>query len=199
MPLIQAWQPFPQVHALIWKITEDEAYFINKTGYKSQIRSDIKRVEHIAGRYLLQQLCPELDIHSIYIDKNGKPFSPQGPHFSISHSWPYVLVGISYEGNLGIDLQVTSDDKILIVKDRFLSPLEQEIIGNKTQNICLAWSAKESAYKWLGIKDIAFKSNIPIVASTKHIDINIIHNNINKLISVAYMITSDYITTCAYI
>ncbi len=198
MPIIKEWQPYPQVRALIWKITESEDFFIESTGYKPSIKSDIKRIEHIVGRHLLLQLSPNTDIHTIYKNENGKPFLPDGPYFSISHSWPYVAAAISNESSVGIDVQVFTNN-VLKVKDKFLSSEEQDILGGDAQKICIAWSAKESVFKWLGGRDVPFKSSLPLILiNDKNININLLHKNVDKNIIVEYLINTDFVASCAF-
>lgn len=132
----------------IWKITEPESFFIEKTGLKSNIKSDKRRIEFLAGRFLLQQMIPEIDLSKIKISEIGKPYlEDDSYHFSISHSYPFVAVAVSEKSKVGVDIQVFRD-KILRLQGKFLNEREMELTNNDEQLLTLFWSAKEALFKW---------------------------------------------------
>lgn len=162
MPLQREWEPDAHSLAAIWKIEEPEAFFTEKTGVVSDIKSDKRRMERLAGRFLLQYLKEDFPLHHIYSDAQDKPRIPNDRYFfSISHSYPYVAAMISDKNECGIDIQVWHR-RMLALQNKFLSPLEQSFFQDDEQLITLAWDAKEAAYKWLGQRGIDFIEHLPI-------------------------------------
>jgi phosphopantetheinyl transferase len=161
MPLYKQWTENPDITIAIWHITEDEEFFNHTAGLYSDKRLPKRRLEHLASRYLLQLLAPDLSLHHITISEAGKPFHPGHPlHFSISHSFPFAAVAVS-KHIAGIDIECYRD-KIIRLRDKFLSPAEQSIIATNIQELTLAWSAKEAAFKWYEKGGIDFIAHMPI-------------------------------------
>jgi phosphopantetheinyl transferase len=162
MPLYQEWSPNEHALAAIWHIEEPEAFFEDKTGLYPQIKHPKKRIEHLCGRYLLQQLREDFPLHHIAPDEHDKPRLPHNRYyFSISHSYPYVAAVISDKEECGIDLQVWKDN-IADIAYMFLSDEEQAICQHDARLFTLAWSAKEAAYKWNGRRGAEFIRDLAI-------------------------------------
>ena len=169
MPLYREWEPDAHSLAAIWQMEEAESFFVEKTGIQSDIKSAKRRIERLAGRFLLQYLKEDFPLHHIYSDAQDKPRIPEDRYFfSISHSYPYVAAMISDKAECGIDIQVWHR-RMLALQHKFLSPSEQSFFGNDEQLITLAWDAKEAAYKWLGQRGIDFIEHLPI-QSFKNLD-----------------------------
>lgn len=151
-------------HLAIWEIEEDEAYFSNATGLSSTIKSDKRRMEYLAGRYLLHTLLPELDLHSIKISEIGKPyFDNSCIHFSISHSYPFVAVIVHKNASVGIDIQVFRE-KILNLRTKFLHSEEENLLPIDIPNSTLLWNAKEALFKWKGTGGQDFSEQLRIIS-----------------------------------
>ena len=147
---------------LIWKIGEPEAFFREQTGLQSDKKSELRRLEHLAGRFLLQQAAPGLSLDRIEISHLGKPFLPGNElHFSISHSFPFIGVAVDDHKAIGIDVQ-TLEDKILRLQHKFLSAEEQALCEQQKEKITLAWAAKEAAFKRYGLGAVDFIKHMPI-------------------------------------
>ena len=161
MPLYKEYDK-AGVRILIWKIGESEAFFQEHTGLESDKKSELRRLEHLAGRFLLQQAAPGLSFEHIAISHLGKPFLPGNElHFSISHSFPFIGVAVDHAKETGIDVQ-TLQDKILRLQHKFLSPEEQALCGQEKEKITLAWAAKEAAFKRYGLGAVDFIRHMPI-------------------------------------
>ncbi len=146
----------------IWKIEEPEAFFSDRTGLQSDKKGEIRRLEHLTGRFLLQEAVPGLSQDQIAISPLGKPFLKDGSlHFSISHSFPFVGVVVNAVKEVGIDVQ-TLQDKIHRLQYKFLSPEEQALCEQQTGKITLAWAAKEAAFKRYGLGAVDFIRHMPI-------------------------------------
>lgn len=161
MPLYKAFEKGEHPEIAIWKIDEPEAFFSEQLGFSSDKKLEKRRLEHLAGRFLLQHLSPDFPFSRMEISRPGKPFVPGNSlHFSISHSFPYVAVAID-EQPVGIDVQVFQE-KISRLKEKFLSPAEQALFENGTEQLTLAWTAKEAAFKWFGMGGVDFIQHMPI-------------------------------------
>jgi len=162
MPLYRQWQEPGLRQIAVWKITEPEAFFTAATGMQSNRKQEHRRLEHLAGRFLLQLLQPDISVKDILVNPLGKPFHPHhSVRFSISHSYPYVAVAIHPSEEVGLDLQVITS-KIERLQHKFLSAEEQYFTEGNPARITLAWTAKEAAFKWFGEGQIDFIRHMPI-------------------------------------
>jgi len=136
-----------------------------------------RRLQHLAGRYLLQDLYPKFPLELIKIADTRKPFlANEKYHFSISHCGNYAAAIISEENRVGVDVEIVSA-KSFLVKDKFLSSQEQLLITTTEANkaCTLFWSVKESIYKWYGQGGLDFKKDIPIQFFTGKLDQGVVH------------------------
>lgn len=148
MPLVKL-EKQPHYRYSIWKISETETFFSAALGFTSDRNTEKRRLEYLASRYLLKYLLPDFPFGSVTKAAQGKPAVEDDIiHFSISHSFPYVAVVIGQEP-VGIDIQMYRE-KIHRVKHKFLSNAERRIMQETTQNLTLAWTVKESVFKWYG-------------------------------------------------
>lgn len=162
MPLYKHWKENPDITIGIWKITENEDFFKEAAGLYSDKKLEKRRLEHLASRYLLHLLAPDLSQHHITVSDAGKPYHPEHPlHFSISHSYPYAAVAVS-ETVAGIDIECYRD-KIIRLRHKYLSEAEQQLVAENIEQSTLAWSAKEAAFKWYEKGGIDFIQHMPII------------------------------------
>jgi phosphopantetheinyl transferase len=164
MPLYKEWSPDGHSLAAIWHIEEEESFFQIPTGLNPDIKHPRRRIEHLAGRYLLQYLKVDFPLHHIVADEHDKPRLPENRYFfSISHSHPYVAALISDREECGIDIQVWHK-RIETITHMFLSEGEQQTCMSDPRLITLAWSIKEAVYKWNGRRGADFIRDLPIQA-----------------------------------
>lgn len=163
MPLIQEWSPIPNSLAAIWNIGEPESFFEAETGLDAtHIRHPERRIEYLAGRFLLRQLRGDFPLHLIEKDSQGKPQVPGTKlFFSISHSYPYVMALISESQVVGVDIQ-TPHEHIDRLATKFLTPEEQALLQYQAELYLLAWTAKEATYKLQGYRGVDFKTHLII-------------------------------------
>ena len=159
----------------IWKIEEQESFFKETAGGQIKIGHPYKRLQHLAGRYLLAFLQPDLPLSQIAIGDSGKPYLPdEGFHFSISHCGNYAAVIISRHRQVGIDIELATP-RLNAIATRFLHPDENKFLQEwrefpqlYLQLLTLIWSAKEAVFKWYGKGKVSFSQQInlrgPIVA-----------------------------------
>jgi phosphopantetheinyl transferase len=163
MPLLKEWKPNEHSLAAIWHICEPESFFMAQTQVTdANIQHNKRRIEFLAGRFLLQYLHKDFPIHEIYADEHDKPQIPnQTLQFSISHSFPYAACIISKRAAVGIDIQ-SWHKSIAALQYKFLTPQEQIFCGVDEQKITQAWTAKEAAYKYQGRRGVDFKEHLVI-------------------------------------
>lgn len=172
MPLFYQHNINGDARIAVWHITEDENFFIKRVSLKKTVTHPHKRLQHLAGRYLLQELEPGFPLHLIEISETKKPLLSNGAfHFSISHCGDYAAVIVSDKNFVGVDVELVTP-KIEWVKDKFLTETELEAVKNATgpkthtELLTLAWSAKEAIFKWYGMGLLSFRKNMQII----HID-----------------------------
>lgn len=168
MPLFYQHNINDTTKLMVWHITENEEFFLSKVSITNKVMHPHKRLQHLAGRYLLHLLHPEFPFHLIEIAESKKPLLRNGElHFSISHCGDYAAVIVSKYKQVGIDVELITP-KIELVKDKFLTeyelklsatiPDESNVMNYKV--LTLFWSSKEAIYKWYGKGALSFKRNI---------------------------------------
>jgi phosphopantetheinyl transferase len=182
LPIFYQQDINPHTRLGIWKIEEDEHFFLQKVPFPAQVTHPNKRLQHLAGRYLLQYLFPLFPYNEILIADTRKPYLPQEQfHFSISHSSNYAAAIVSQQARAGIDIELYSP-KTELVKHKFLTEVELTLLqhhsslstvnGQPTTVNCqlsspnqlftLCWCCKEAVYKYWGAGGIDFKKHICI-------------------------------------
>lgn len=165
----------------IWKIEEDETFFLKNVPLRKDITHPHKRLQHLAGRYLLKYLFPDFPIELILIADTRKPFlDDELYHFSISHCDEYAAVIVSKTKRVGVDVEIAGQ-KVERIRHKFVSQDEQKFFsGNyfnqqggysssKVQNLpkdlqisTIIWSCKEAAFKWYGQGNVDFRKHMLI-------------------------------------
>ena len=155
----------------VWHISEPENFFLQQVPLKRSITHPNKRLQHLAGRYLLQELYPNFPYSLIRIADTRKPFiENEMYHFSISHCGTYAAAIVSTGNRVGADVELMTT-KVIKVKHKFLSEKEQAMIDNLSlsnlsdlyfQLLTTAWSIKESLYKLYGDNEVDFIEHLQI-------------------------------------
>lgn len=153
----------------IWKIEEDDAFFLQKVPPQRNITHPHKRLQHLAGRYLLKNLFPDFPNELILIADTRKPFLLNDPyHFSISHCGDFAAAIVSKSNRVGVDVELVSP-KIQQVSRKFLNDSEEAYLADwkdipkvHLEMLTMIWSAKEAIYKWYGNGEVDFKKHISI-------------------------------------
>ncbi len=156
----------------IWKIEETEEFFKGNVPQHRDVTHPHKRLQHLAGRFLMQFMFPDFPYELIQIADTRKPYLPNEQyHFSISHCGDYAAAIVSKDRRVGIDIEIPVE-KIERIKEKFLNEDEfkifsQEVMVDNLQSpifnlqlLTLLWSAKESVFKWYGDGGVDFRENI---------------------------------------
>ena len=161
----------------IWKIEEDEAFFLSSVSLQRNITHPHKRLQHLAGRYLLKYLFPDFPLSLIRVADTLKPFlENEAYHFSISHCGDFAAVIVSKSWRVGVDIEIPTE-KVARIKHKFLHEEELSRITNlkpgevsPLQILTLLWSSKEAIFKWWSFGKVDFRENIrlnPVVVNNK--------------------------------
>lgn len=171
MPLYREWSSDKYSLAAIWKIEEPESFFIERTGLPApDIKAEKRRMERLAGRFLLKHLKEDFPLLNIKPDEHDKPrIDGNEYYFSISHSWPYVAAVVSPYVECGIDIQCWHP-RMEALQHKFLSAEEQAMVHNDPKLITMLWSVKEAAYKWQGRRGVEFADHMNVlkIEETEH-------------------------------
>ncbi len=167
MPLFYQHNINESTKLAIWHITEEEDFFLLRVPLKRDVSHAQKRLQHLAGRYLLMELFPDFPVKEIMIADTRKPYLEyEKYHFSISHFGQYAAAIVSSTNRVGVDVEKSSP-AIEKIRNKFLSPRESEIAfegieksGHRLRQLTLLWSAKESIFKWYSLGKVNFKDHI---------------------------------------
>ena len=164
MPLVYQQNINAESKLAVWHITEEADFFLKEVPLQKEISHPHKRLQHLAGRYLLKELYPSFPLELILIADTRKPYlATEAFHFSISHCGDYAAALVSKTHRVGVDIE-TVREKIGSIVPKFMSPAELTIlpIAGNDKLATLCWSIKESIYKWQGNLGVDFKRDIKI-------------------------------------
>jgi phosphopantetheinyl transferase len=173
----------------VWKIEEEESFFLSKVPLQRNISHQHKRLQHLAGRYLLKFLFPDFPLELIRIADTLRPFLEGDPyHFSISHCGGFAAVIVSSNRRVGVDIEIP-DTKVARIRKKFLHKQELEKLagvpvsfqwdrkflndkyetyGSELRALTLLWSCKEAVFKWWSYGKVDFRENIRLDPTVLH-------------------------------
>ena len=167
----------------VWKLEETEEFFKGNVPAHRQVTHPHKRLQHLAGRFLLQFLFPDFPYELIQIADTRKPFLPdESYHFSISHCGDFAAAIVSTRCRVGVDVEEPKE-KILRIADKFISENEKTVFNFKQDDASgatLIWSAKEAVFKWYGDGAVDFRQHILLKQThpeTEVIDCHFVKNH----------------------
>jgi 4'-phosphopantetheinyl transferase len=127
------------------------------------IRSELKRMQRVAVRMLLNMLSKH-EGNRLEYDEFNKPYL-SGPdwHISISHAGDKVAVMVDGSASPGIDIEVI-DPKIERIAKKFMSRDEMKDVEgeNRVEKLYVYWAAKEAMYKIHGTRGLHFIGDLHI-------------------------------------
>ena len=188
MPQIFSNNLHPSGNLLLWKVEEELDWFKEQLDlvpdlwveYDSLVNDSIRH-RWLASRFAVQQISqqPPLDVIK---DQSGRPFlGVERKPLSLSHCEGYVAA-IHAAVSVGIDVERISS-RVQKIKNYFMRDEELDLLGEENEALILAWSAKESIYKWFGEKHLGYKSqlcirSIDFLAQSMEIEINTKDHNL---------------------
>ncbi len=163
----------------IWKIEEDADFFLRKVPIHRAISHPHKRLQHLAGRYLMQHLFPDFPYSLIRLADTRKPFLiNEAYHFSISHCGDFAAAIVSKHNRVGMDIELVKP-MIRKIAGKFITEIEMQAVhqthpllfsaaddtsDRNDEILTLCWSAKEAMFKWFGEGGVDFKNHMKITA-----------------------------------
>lgn len=151
----------------IWRIEEPENYFLEKVPVKRDVSHPYKRLQHLAGRYLLPALFEDFPMQEILVADTRKPYlANERYHFSISHCGNFAAAIVSDRQRVGVDIELVTP-RILGISDKFLDQSEKAYLQEwetlskiHLELTTVLWSAKEAIYKWYSKGKVDFSQHI---------------------------------------
>jgi phosphopantetheinyl transferase len=164
MPIFFQHQVDDTTRLGIWKIEETEAFFKANVPQHRDVTHPHKRLQHLAGRFLLQYLYPDFPYELIRIADTRKPYLPgEQYHFSISHCGDYAAALVSRDKRVGVDIEIPVE-KIRRIERKFLSNAEIDAFKDiDVDQLTVLWSAKEAVYKWYGMGNLDFRRHMNLL------------------------------------
>src|SRR5258705_5610835 len=177
MPIFFQHQITDTTRLGIWKIEESEEFFKGNVPQHRDVTQPHKRLQHLAGRFLLQFLFPDFPYELIRIADTRKPYlADEQYHFSISHCGDFAAAIVSSDKRVGIDIELITP-RIHRISKKFLSEYEWKYLNRddqlflkkwelkdrvETEFLTFIWSAKEAVFKWYGDGQVDFSEHISL-------------------------------------
>lgn len=174
MPLFYQQDINEQTRLALWEIKETEDFFLQRVPLPAAANMHPhKKLQHLAGRYLLPALYPDFPMDAIRIAETRKPYLPdERYHFSISHAGDMAAAIVSSNRRVGIDVE-HYQPRILRIAHKYLHPEERMMVDaieplqeKQVPVLVLLWSVKETLYKWLGRGEVDFSEHLRIAPFT---------------------------------
>ncbi len=142
-----------------WSMLEsfqvNEARFIDQDFIQNN-SSRKRRDEHYSSRLLFENLLNEMDLDpkSVNLHKRelGKPYAEYRDellYLSFSHSHDWVVCGLSFNKDIGLDCEPLTREVNPRIFKRILDESEQWILDEQSE--LAVWTMKEAIVKCLGI------------------------------------------------
>ena len=151
----------------IWKIEETHEELLNyfpeslrakAIDYIKKIRSSQRVMEWLATRAMLFVLAGDDKLINNYPD--GRPYLSDRSHLvSLSHTKEYAALLLHRSLPIGIDIE-TRSERIKKIAGKFISEKEYIDPDNKVLHQLLHWSAKETLFKRLNLREVDFKEHL---------------------------------------
>lgn len=123
-----------------------------------------QRMQHyLASRLLVRTFYPDAPVVK---DDFGKPFLENREiQFSWSHSGEFASAVFSTTSSTGIDIEKVST-RVMRIEDKFCNQADKHCIvrTRHAESLLIIWAAKESMYKWYGLKEVDFKKHMTVGA-----------------------------------
>ena len=187
-----------------WQITESMEELSESLTIDADLEERVKNCherrvkELLATRVMLKQLTQNFEEKIVY-DENRKPSLKYGSEkISISHSKDRLVILMSKSAEVGIDVEYVGE-KILRIKEKFLTERELEFIDEDLLKGTIYWCAKESLYKFYGERGLDFRKNLIMndfeVKRKGHFQAKIVQEQFYKEMIVNYCVFDEFVMT----
>jgi len=115
-----------------------------------KFRFERDRLLCIGAGLLLQRFANIRDESELRTGPYGKPFSPNGPAFSLSHSgdWCALVTG---EGDVGMDIEKMDENHLSVAPVVFTPDERTWLAAESLERFYTLWTLKESLMKAVGL------------------------------------------------
>jgi 4'-phosphopantetheinyl transferase len=171
MPVVKYEQVSQEIVWALWEITESKEELLKKIFLSPFERKEVqsitnerKLLETLAGKALIKSITESIDENYCGLKKDefSKPFLENSSfHISLSHSFPFAGAIINKIKPVGIDIEKPTE-KIVRIKNKFLSEAELREVKEDAAKACTYWAAKEALYKLHGRKRLIFKEDLAV-------------------------------------
>jgi len=160
------------------------------------LASEAIRHRWLASRFALQQVSQQSPLKLVK-EPSGKPILLESEHhISLSHCEGFVAA-IHGDVPVGIDVERISH-RAQKIKNYFLRDEELGLLGEDNETLILAWSAKESIFKWYGKQNLGYKSQLCIrsIDFEEHVmEMELITSDDNLIQPVFFRLDSEKVLT----
>ncbi len=159
-------EPLEELESALPRVTETEAYAI--------LNHTFRKREWLRARILMSTM--KLSTELSYTE-HGKPFYPNGPKISLTHSKDYIAIITHPTSEVGIDVQEIVE-KVARIKHKFCNAQELEW-AKTTEDFTLIWSAKEAVFK-IKERNVLFKEDILVLPADSGLNLRFKSSQIIK-------------------
>ena len=159
--------------------------------------TDKRIIEKQAALYVVRTILKDDNLEILY-HETGKPYLPN-LNISVSHSYDWLVVLFSHNGiDVGVDIEKVRD-KILNIKEKFLSEKElQDLKDASLEKYTVYWCVKEAVYKAIGKIGLIFEDHIHVEDFTYSqkggkINASVDYGSIKKKYTLHYQLLNEYI------
>jgi phosphopantetheinyl transferase (holo-ACP synthase) len=117
-----------------------------------------RELEKNGAVYLLEKMFNKAC--ELNYSEEGKPSIKNSDcHISISHSHDKLVILSNNASYTGVDIELIRD-KVIKIKDKFLSEPELTTVQDNVEKLIIYWAAKEALYKLYGKKEVEFARHL---------------------------------------
>jgi len=151
----------------VWKIEESLAFF-DAIPTMRTFGHEAREIGHRSCRQIIRSLAPEIDLQEIVQDLHGRPVhASSSVELSFSHTRGWSAALITKQIRCGVDIE-TIGSKASLVQSKFLTEEDNEVLQvlpfQADCTYTLAWSIKETVFKWYGRGAVDFKKHIRLLS-----------------------------------
>lgn len=201
MAIVKSFSPSENTFLLVWKITEDADTLKNRLHGVSdtQTLSPKTNLHWLASRAALAEYFAGAEIVILKDEYNKPSMDVDGKkyHLSITHSNKYAAVLFSTTAQVSLDLEKI-DMRVERVAGKFVNNAESEMMQtslNTTLDYTRIWSAKETLYKFYGLKELDFKQHMTVFINNLKALRGCIHKVNPEFFDISHEQIEDYILT----
>jgi phosphopantetheinyl transferase len=146
----------------LWHITENKEQLQAMLPQTWLDKLDLSKVSthNLAARVLAHYVSP--DFAPLEKDAYGKPYFDSEDHkISITHAGEYAAFIQTEKRECGIDMEEITE-RVRRIQSKFVREDEEPFLAEDLKGLFAVWCAKETMYKYYGLKALDFKNNMKL-------------------------------------